>query len=457
VSPVQQDDRAFIGVGVIRESTSDTARTMQTAAAVLQSRMIAARAAQDLGREWTPAEVDNAVAIEVAGESYILDVRAKAQSDADAVRVANTFARSALLVRDETVREQVARLIPRLRAQQREVEASPAAPSAAAEIAARISQLQSTALDDDPTVSLQEPAYSASLLGPSRVLVLGLGLMAGLALGAVAAILLELTGRRIRDAEEAMELFPLPVLARVPRLSARAAKEASDGMRVIDQAVYEAFRGVFLELDDGGEAGRAVMLTSASTGDGTTTSALYLALSMALAGEDVILIDCDLRSPSLHRILALDGDVPTLAATPDAPLDDLLVSMHDVPLSLLSAGVAASSPQVTMLIARLPDLVAEARARVDFVVIDTPPLGEVSDSIPLLRLVDDVVVVTRPRHTERTAYEAMRDVILRTGANPRGMVIIDEGRDNAKVDGRSNDARDPTPRRFPLRRDAGTR
>jgi Mrp family chromosome partitioning ATPase len=80
------------------------------------------------------------------------------------------------------------------------------------------------------------------------------------------------------------------------------------------------------------------------------------------------------------------------------------------------------------LIRRLPYLLAKARPIADFVVIDTAPLGEVSDAIPLLREVDDVIVVTRPRHTQRASYEVMRDLIVRTGTRARGLLVVGESR-----------------------------
>jgi Mrp family chromosome partitioning ATPase len=427
VSPVDQSDRTFLGVQVIRESPPDPTRTMQTAAALLQSRNAASRAAQHLGSGWTPDKVASAVSVETEGESNILAVRAKAHDANEASRVANEFAQSALLVRGEAVKRQIGRLLPRLRAQQRGLGDSPATAAAAADLATRINQLETARDEGDPTLSLEEPAYGATALGTPRSLVLILSLMAGLALAAATTILLELAGSRVRDTEEATNLFPLPVLARVPKLPPRNREGVSDGFLRFDQGVHEAFRTVFMELNDSREGSRAVMLTSGSAGDGKTTSAIYLALSISLAGRTVILMDCVLRSPQVHRMLGLGGEIPNLSATPDAPLDDLLIPLRDLPLSLVSVGPPPSTPSaMEELIARLPYLVAEARSKADFVVIDTAPLGEVSDAVPLLRDVDDVIVVTRPRHTRRASFEVMRDLIVRTGASARGLLVVGE-------------------------------
>ncbi len=426
VSPVAQDDPAFIGVQVIRDSANDPTRTMQTAATLVKSREAAARAARRLGPEWSPQEVSDAISVETEGESNVLAIRATAHDPQDAARVANEFARSALLVRGEIVRSQIDRLVPRLRAQQRAVGDSSSAP--ALDLAARINQLQAARAQGDPTLSLGEPAFRGSAIGARRSLVLVLSLVAGLALGAAAAILLELLGRRVRDSDEAIDLFPLPVLARVPKVSPGTRRGASDGLLRFDQGVHEAFRTVFLQLNEGREGSRAVMLTSASTGDGKTTSAICLALTMARAGHAVILMDCDLRRPNVRRMLG-HGEGPDPAATPDAALDDMLAPLPELPLAVLSVGPPPNSPsEMEELIRRLPYLLAKARPIADFVVIDTAPLGEVSDAIPLLREVDDVIVVTRPRHTQRASYEVMRDLIVRTGTRARGLLVVGESR-----------------------------
>jgi Mrp family chromosome partitioning ATPase len=455
VSPVAQDDSTFIGVQVIRDSANDPTRTVQTAATLVQSREAAIQAAQRLGPQWSPDEVGNAVSVQTEGESNVLAIRAKASDPTEAARVANEYAQAALSLRDEAVRSEIDQLVPRLRAQLRALGETTSGP--ALDLASRINQLQAARGEGDPTLSVSEPAPPGIAIGPRRSLVLLLSLVAGLALGAAAAILLELLGRRVRDADEATNLFPVPILARVPKLSPATQSGVSDGSLPFDRGLQEAVRSVFLQLNEGREGSRAVMLTSASTGDGKTTSAICLALTMARAGHSVILMDCDLRWPNVGRMLGLDVNGRSPSATPDAALADLLVPVRELPLSVLSVGSARTAPnKMEELISRLPYLVAEARPKADFIVIDTAPLGEVSDALPLLREVDDVIVVTRPRHTQRASYEVMRDLIVRTGAIARGLLVVGETRYVPYADTRPPVARPGThSRRSPLKRVQG--
>ena len=75
---------------------------------------------------------------------------------------------------------------------------------------------------------------------------------------------------------------------------------------------------------------------------------------------------------------------------------------------------------------RLPEILDEARSLADYVVVDTPPLGEVSDALRLVDLVDDVLIVARPGNTNRANLELMRNLMARTGRTPTGLIVIGE-------------------------------
>jgi tyrosine-protein kinase len=428
VSPVPADDRTFVGVQVVRD-TGDPTRTVQTAATLVDSNDAAAETAEVLGPGWSAGDVAAAVAVEPLGQSNVLAVRAQGDTPEQAARIATQFAHSSLDARARAVRTQVEALIPELRAQQ---EALGPESSTSADLATRIFQLRASQLQGDPTLLLEQEARPGAAVGPSRSLIVALALIAGAALGAVAAVLLELARTRVRDTEEASALFPLPILARVPNVPASGRLAASNGSLHLERSLQQAFQAVFLQLAEYG-SGRAVMLTSASTGDGTTTSAVHLAGTMALAGKRVILVDCDFAGPAAAAMLGLDQAPPVVdLRNPRAVLDQATTPLQDIPLSVVSvAPLDGDRGAIEVLVDRLPALIDEARRRADFVVVDTAALGEVSDALALLRVVDDVIIVTRPGHTDRRAYEGMRDLMQRTGASVRGLVVVAEAQEDA--------------------------
>ncbi len=168
---------------------------------------------------------------------------------------------------------------------------------AGAQLEDRINQLQNVGTGNDPTLSISQAAeVPTSPSGAGPLVILVLAAFAGLALGAAAAVLLELLDRRIRDEDEALSILPLPVLARVPLQRRQLARVNPTDAWTVAPAVREACRTLLLQLPPRNhEGGRVLMVTSASTGDGKTTSAINLAATLAASGERVILLDLDLR------------------------------------------------------------------------------------------------------------------------------------------------------------------
>ena len=105
-------------------------------------------------------------------------------------------------------------------------------------------------------------------------------------------------------------------------------------------------------------------------------------------------------------------------------LDDLLVEYPQAP----GLRVLPTDPGNVLLLdaitRRLPELFHEARSLADYVIVDTPPLGEISDALRLVDLVDDIVIVARPGHTNRDSLETARDLMTRSGHEPTGMLIV---------------------------------
>jgi Mrp family chromosome partitioning ATPase len=169
------------------------------------------------------------------------------------------------------------------------------------------------------------------------------------------------------------------------------------------------------------------MFTSPSPGDGKTSSAINFALVLAAAKHRVILLDFDLRRPDVGRRLSVHADLMDLIRT-DRTLDELLVEPRSAP----GLRVISSNPQgdVTPLLEavgrELPELLRTARELADYVIVDTPPLGRVSDALRAAMTVDDIVLVTRPGNTDRTELQHTRELLDRMGYTPTGLLVIGE-------------------------------
>src|SRR5215212_2326384 len=166
------------------------------------------------------------------------------------------------------------------------------------------------------------------------------------------------------------------------------------------------------------------MLTSASVGDGKTTCTIGLARALSAAGFSVVLLDFDLRKPDVGARLGMTTDSRSLFR-PTAHVSELLVEDPDTQLRVLSAPPGSDGLNALELpLTRLPDLVAQAREIADYVVIDTAPLGRVSDALRLGGIADDVLVVVRPGNTDRKELGVARELLDHMAVRPLGLVVV---------------------------------
>lgn len=426
LTPLPQGDQTSFGLQLLRES-NDPTRTAQTAAALIDSPQAAQATAARIGPRFTRSGVQENVEVEPKGQSNIVSVTATAGDPALAARLANTFVEEALQARAAALREQATRLIATL-----ESNTTP-------ETRQRVAQLRSLAAGGDPTMSSSQVAQRPSEPeGRKAWLVILLAGIAGFAIASGAALLAEFANRRMRDEAEIVAAFPLPVLARIPKVGRKRHTNTAAGSQSLAPGVREAFRGLQVQLDEnkldgGGTASRVMLVTSATKDDGKTSCAVGLALAFVDAGYRVLLIDFDVRKPDVGGRLRLGNEAgltTLINGEKSLHVEDLVVSPPDVPdLQVLLAGTDNDDTLHGARFARrLPAILNEARALADYVILDTPPLGEVSDALRLMPYIDDLLVVSRPGRTRSDDLELTRQLIERAHVDPRGFVIVGAGK-----------------------------
>ena len=426
VVPVPPDDPTFVGLPVIKADPGDPARTIQTAVSLVDSQVAADLAAETLGGDWTADRVLDATQVEPQGDSDLLVVTATADDSDEAVKVANVFVRSSLEVRSDELRRVGQIRIDQLQAR---VDALPQADQAArAEFSSRLDQIEFALQRGDPTLSLSQEAISDDMpTGTPAVLIIALAALAGFMLGSGTAMLLELVNRRVRDEEEILRHYQLPVLARLPLLAQRSRQRPIGSNWYVPPGIREPFRTLAVQLEQLGGGSRVVMLTSPTRGDGKTTSAINLAVTLAATGKSVILLDLDLRNPQIARSLGMDEGL-RLSALVDPQLDVETLLVHPSELRTFRVLPVILDAEESHLIDavgwRLPQIIEQASTLADYVIVDTPPIGEVSDALSLAPLVDNILVVVRPGNTSRSHLAAMRELLERTQLHPEGCIVI---------------------------------
>ena len=166
-----------------------------------------------------------------------------------------------------------------------------------------------------------------------------------------------------------------------------------------------------------------LLATSTAPDEGKSTTLANLAVTMAQAEQRVILVDCDLRRPTLHTLFDLPNDIgltSMILAQDDAPP----LQETSVPgLSLLASGPLPPRPADILGSRRMEAVIARLRAEADIVLFDTPPVNAVTDAAVLATKVDGVLLVFQAGKTRRDAARQARQILEKVKANIVGVVL----------------------------------
>ena len=221
----------------------------------------------------------------------------------------------------------------------------------------------------------------------------------GLFVGLCLALLQEFLDDRINSVADADRVLQLPSLGHVPALSAADAHllpqmkgidPASESYRVLRTNIH------FATVD---APARTLLVTSTNPGEGKTTTAANLAFAMAMDGKNVILVDTDLRRPSLHTLL----DIPPLPGLTDILLDRAAVAPQEIMsgLSVLTAGTTPPNPSELLNSRKFRNLVLELSERADVVIFDSPPVLVAADAAILASQMDGTILVLETGVTKK--------------------------------------------------------
>ncbi len=414
VTPVDRGEAAVLGLPLIQE-LGDPTRTIETAASIVQTQAIAAAAAEVMGAPWTAERVLDAVVVAPLGQTNVLAVKATDDSAADAAKLADAYANAVIQVRTAQLQERIDRAIG-------EIEADLAAPSLPAPsvdvLQQRLSDLRLMRVGGDPTIAVSESAsIPQSETGPPSVLIVLIALLAAAVLAPGAALAVELLGpRRLMAEDDLAAVLPLPRLARVPRVRPPPTPGA------VDQRVRTSYRRLGVRLALSEPHPRTVIFTSPSRADGRSTSALHLADALAEDGSRVLLIDLDTAKPDLS-VAAIGETDASSADESDRAAGDRLTRTSLGP-SLLVLSPRADDHWAGNVIDVVWQTLENDVDKSDYVVIDAPPLDEMSDALRLVASIDAVILVARLGHTTRASVETARELLAATGVPATGFVVI---------------------------------
>jgi polysaccharide biosynthesis transport protein len=261
----------------------------------------------------------------------------------------------------------------------------------------------------------------ATPAGLGKKILLPIGALLGLLLGLGGVILRDRFDDRVRDRADLESCLDAPVVAEVPRVSRRAGPPASVFARAPQSRAAEAYRYLRARLDPhplvaSTEGGTVLLVVGARGLEGRTSVAANLATVFAHIGDRVILVDADLKRPSLSKVFGT-GPRPGLSEllAGRASLEEVAVPT-DVPgLRLVTAGETTGQTSDTLEVSALDLNFARMKVVADVIIIDCAPVLEVSDALTLARVSELVVVVADLRRTRRGDATAVAQQIRAVG------------------------------------------
>jgi tyrosine-protein kinase len=368
-----------------------------------------------------PRSLLGKVTVNPDDEAGLITIKADDRKPRRAADIADAFAGATIALRSGTARKRVDEAIGALSS---ELRSSGGSKTSRDQLSQQLQRLRAVRAAQGSNAVVLEPAsVPGSPVSPRPVRNTALAAIVAILLGIALAFFVERLDRRLRSPHELEELTGLPLLTSVPA-SAFPNNQSSGAEAEAFQTLRASL--TYFNVD---RPLRTILVASPMKGDGKTTVATNLAVSLTKSGKNVILVDADLRRPQVAERLGVDTDVGLGAVLAgEVTVDEALIDFHvdaEETLRVLPAGPPPPNPSELLGSERMHALVRELNVRTDIVVIDSTPILPVSDILPLIRDASGVVAVGRLNATTRDSLRRFQEVVTMAGGSLLGIVATD--------------------------------
>ncbi|HWF73610.1 MAG TPA: oligosaccharide flippase family protein [Solirubrobacteraceae bacterium] len=429
------------GLGLIQQSAVPQ-NDIETGAGFVTTTSVAQRVVGILGSKQTPQHLLTEITVSPVANTDDVDIAAQASTPAQAVRLADAFANATVADRTAALNTLLNQRIATIKGQITSLGNNNVPAKNALE--AQLGQYETLQTGSNPNVRVQALAnLPTSATSPKKALTLVAGLVGGIVAGVGLVFLIQLLDPRLRREDELREGFKLPILARVPRAPRRTRKRRGGPMvpNQLTPEAHDAFRtlrAVLSSRKSDNRGGRTVLVTGPTPFDGKSTTAINLAATLAASDERVLLIEGDIRRPSIGA--ALNIAMPEDAASPLETDESVLFGRFTLEDALVDTALAEgeNSPHLRMLLAphrngsdappmspaAFRAMLTAARSITDWVVIDAPPLIYAPELLSASGMVDDVILVVRLGNTNLGNLTETAEMLAQYGIRPTGFVVM---------------------------------
>ena len=272
---------------------------------------------------------------------------------------------------------------------------------------------------------------------PSLMKVFAISTFLGIAVGTGLSYLIEIADKTFRNPGEIAQQLGMRVIGHVPVLSTRKV-EANDSS--LDDALVtfhlpksqqsEAFRAIRTSIffNGKGKSSQILQVTSPTPGDGKSTLAANLAVSLAQSGKKVLICDADLRRPTVHYLFGNDSDIGFAQVLKgEAEIEDAIADCDVDGLSIMPCGARPTNPSELLTSTRLYELFEVLREKFDYIIMDTPPMLAVTDPCAVAARADGVILTMRIKKNIKLSASRAKEILDSVNAPILGIVVNGAG------------------------------
>jgi Mrp family chromosome partitioning ATPase/capsular polysaccharide biosynthesis protein len=435
----------------------DIQRDLVTIAQSLTSARVATLVKTQIQSPKSTGQLLQMVKARAATDSNNVTVTVVSADPKEAADMANAFVAQTIILRQQTNKQAIVDARTVLESQLAAMTQEQLKSANGQELQSTVDQLKVLEQVQTGGYVLWQPAGVPGVaFSPRPTRDMGVGLALGLILGLIFAFVLDRVDRRIKRESDFEHEFKLPVLASIPRQGKWTGRDHANrngfvGFRDPRSPLLEAYRSLrsglqYFEVDKGL---RTILVVSGLPREGKTATSANLALSLALSGDRVIVVDADLRNPMLHNYLGLENDIglsTVLAGGSEiseavrvVKLDRFLPpngkvtsggngrrpaeSVLQRDLLCVTSGPLPPNPAELLASAKMEEVLSSLSGLADHVVLDTPPVLLVADALSIASRVDGVVIVARTNSTTSDEAREVRTILNRVGARLIGVVV----------------------------------
>jgi len=262
-------------------------------------------------------------------------------------------------------------------------------------------------------------------VAPKKMVVMLIALIIGLVIPIAIIYIIDLFDQTIQDKKELQRLTKVPFVGSISNAKENEKVVVGEGKTT---PIAEMFRLIRTNLQFmlSNKPSHVILITSAGSGEGKSFTAINLALSFALTNKKVMLLGLDIRKPALGEYLNINekSGITHYLSNESLTIDEITLktNLHKN-LNIILSGPVPPNPTELLMSYRLDEMIEELREKYDYIIMDSAPLGIVSDTYLLNRLSDNVLFVCRQNYTPREATELINEVYQKGNLNGMGLIL----------------------------------